>query len=339
MLIFFAMQRPFDFVFGPGEAVPVSPEPWRRWQFVTSQPSNSQVVATMREFLRRGQDLEDTFYCNFILFLLIWGNSDGHQTRTEIDPSDWLLWDAIPALGIRDIDSGWWEQLLGVSIFLPFEHVKLLRIIKHCRSQGIKSAFLGLISGYSYDMEINDYQQRFDILAEHSGGVCFLLDYHYPGHKLSPLSSAMNHSWSFSRFRTWLRKSRWTPIDAFENETELERLGWMEDTVLSLFNEDVIPWTQEFPECDEGFRNCRYCIPQPISLDHFWNYPWSKKLRRIRDNIPISSPLRGEEILREAAWLAAKQAEASKICFECFCQRNQKKWPFLLDIIRGWCLE
>lgn len=282
------------------------------------------LMATLRLFVRHGEDFEESHY----LFDLM--RYEGWYEPEEVvakRPTLWILEDVLPSLDHYSHSNKWWQRLLLRTWRWPqlnrSARSYLLPVLSYCATAAIRVNLLYLIfdfKGPGAELQ-HDMRAEFETLVGYSGGLCFLQSFF--GKVYSPISAAMQCAQSFTTLRQVLQDFQWDLREIVQDEVQLWDDGWTEETMMLVFATDF-----DLLE-DNLIKRCKLGDHCGMSLYLHWDYPFQKIVRRIKLRLNPDDMPDEVETQHQIAWDEVLQAYEDNICYYCWAKRNLHRFPFL----------
>jgi hypothetical protein len=111
-------------------------------RFLNTRREKRQHIQTIREFLKVGADLEETFQHRSLHTIVVFKTSD-HLTdvRSQI-PSIWIVIDLLPAMNRNLVNGRFWKNYLCSVMDLRSGYSSIVEIISHCGLEMVREAFM-----------------------------------------------------------------------------------------------------------------------------------------------------------------------------------------------------
>jgi len=288
-----------------------------------------QSINTLRVFLSSGDEIADVATGGYLFDLVLREDNEyifKKRVTESILPSQWLLRDVVPAVEPYLLGEHWWEKCLLTCIRAPTYHPCFEDTLRKCTVNSVRNVLIMFIYTLKHDNPLDERKHKeFQMLAHYADGFSFV--HAHMGKTCSPLSIALESGNSFLNFRELLRASTWDLGELIRREISMEKNGWTEETMQTLFKERFTPYV--VPNILEG---CKTCASTITPLRFCWDYPWLRQLRRVKERMDISSPPDEEETRYQDAWEMLVTDSSSGRCLTCCVKKNKKRWPFLVDL-------
>ncbi|KAE9368627.1 hypothetical protein N431DRAFT_61692 [Stipitochalara longipes BDJ] len=222
-----------------------------------------QSISTLRVFLSSGEEIADVATRGH-LFDLVLREGDEYifkkRAPESILPSQWLLRDVVPSVEPYLLGEHWLEKCLLICIRAPTYHPCFEDTLQNCTITSVRNVLIIFIYTLRHDELLDERKHKeFQLLVNHANGLSFI--HNHRGKTCSPTSIALECGNSFLNFRELLRASRWDISELIEGEVSMQKHGWKEDTILTLFEENFTPYIG--PTILGGCKSCR-CSINPL---------------------------------------------------------------------------